>query len=250
MQWKRLAYYLLINIVVSAITTLIVLNLWERRQQTAIENATPVVVLPTPAPTEPPVSPTPSLTPTPNYRVHEVASGETLGQITTAYDLTIADLLGANELEDPNELEIGQEIYIPYPAEEQDQEEAATQQPTEESEPETDSDAQAAIEVGAQIEIVSIVGVGDIATERVELGDLKGEKHALQGWYLEDEDGHTFTFPQATLYEDGEIWINTRAGTNTPINLYWGLEEAIWEPGEFATLYDPEGNAQATYQVP
>ncbi len=250
MQWKRLTYYLLINIVVSAITTLIVLNLWERSHQASVDNTTPVADLPTPVPTKPPASPTPRLTRTPNYRVHEVESGDTLGRIATMYDLTIEDIIDVNNLEDPDTLEVGQKIYIPSPEDEEDAGQEVTPEPDETSAQATDADAQVAVEAGAQIEIVTIIGVGDLATEKVKIGDLKGEKHSLEGWYLKDEDGHRFTFPQTTLYENGEILINTRPGTKTALDLFWGLDEAAWEPGELAVLYDPDGNAQATYQVP
>ena len=249
MQWKRLTYYLLINVAVSAITTLVVLSLWERSHQTVVEDVASVAQLPTPVPTNPPVLPTLPPSPTPDYQTHEVESGETLGQIATAYDLTIEDLLEINNLADPNKLEIGQVIYIP-PGDQEQVDQAVVEETQVAATEVSATDDQIAIEAGAEIEIVAIVGVGDLASERVELGDLKGEKHALEGWYLEDEDGNRFIFPQATLYENGKIRVNTKAGTDSAINLFWGLDEPIWEPGEFATLYDPEGNPQAAYQVP
>jgi len=249
MQWKRLTYYLLINVAVSAITTLVVLSLWDRSHQTAVAEVTPVAQLPSPVPTNPPVSPTLPPSPTPDYQVHRVESGETLGQIATAYDLTIEELLEVNDLADPNTLEIGQVIYIPPEGEIEIDQAVAEETQVVATEVSATND-QIAIEAGAEIEIVAIVGVGDLASERVELGDLKGEKHALEGWYLEDEDGNRYVFPQATLYENGKIRVNTKSGNDSAINLYWGLEEPVWEPGEFATLYDPEGNPQAAYQVP
>lgn len=249
MQWKRLAYYLLINVAVSAITMLVVLSLWERSHQTAVEDVTPVAQLPTPLPTSPPVSPTLPPSPTPDYLIHRVESGETLGQIATAYDLTIEDLLEINTLEDPNRLEIGQVIYIP-PESGIEIDQAVVEETQVVATEVSATNDQIAIEAGAEIEIIAIVGVGDLASERVELGDLKGEKHDLEGWYLEDEDGNRYVFPQATLYENGKIRVNTKSGTNSAINLYWGLDEPVWESGEFATLYDPQGNSQAAYQVP
>jgi LysM repeat protein len=249
MQWKRLAYYLLINVAVSAITMLVVLSLWDRSHQPAVENVTPVAQLPTPLPTSPPVSPTLPPSPTPDYLIHRVESGETLGQIATAYDLTIEDLLAVNNLEDPNRLEIGQVIYIP-PEGGIEIDQAVVEETQVVATEVSATDDQIAIEAGAEIEIVAIVGVGDLASERVQLGDLTGEKHDLEGWYLEDEDGNRYEFPDFTLYAGGEIRVNTRSGNDSTINLYWGLDEPVWEPGEFATLYDPDGNSQAAYQVP
>ncbi|MEA3350277.1 MAG: LysM peptidoglycan-binding domain-containing protein [Chloroflexota bacterium] len=251
MQWKRLTYYLLINVVVSATTTIVVLNIWERNHQAALERTTPVAVLPTAAPTKSPQTPTPRPSPTLAAQPHEVRSGETLGQIADNYDTTVKAILAINDLADPNSLEIGQIIYIPLP-DDISATEAPTAQATEEpvitlALTEVESEAQ---ETGGQVEIVTVVGVGDLATEKLFLGDLEGEKHSLAGWQLQDEDGHSYTFPKATLYENGQIIVNTGTGHDSSLDLFWGLTEPVWEPGEIATLLDTAGNAQATYQIP
>ena len=39
-------------------------------------------------------------------------------------------------------------------------------------------------------------------------------------------------------------------GQDTPTDLYWGLEEPIWESGELVTLLDSEDTIQATFEAP
>ena len=51
--------------------------------------------------------------PSAGEQIHVVASGETLGGIARRYGLTIADIVEANNLTNPNALSIGQELLIP-----------------------------------------------------------------------------------------------------------------------------------------
>jgi LysM repeat protein len=238
MQWKRLVYYLLINVAVSAATTLVVLTLWDRAHRDDVEQVTPVAELPAIPTKEVEINtPTPLPTPTLAAREHRVQSGDTLGSISLEYDVTVEEILELNDLPDPNSLEVDQVIYIPLA--EPPSNEDATPAPT------------SAGGAGAgQVEIVSVVGVGDLDTERIVLGDAQGEKHALAGWQLKDEDGNLYAFPQATLYENGQINVNTRSGVDNPLDLFWNLTDAVWSPGEIVTLLDADGNVQATYQVP
>jgi len=72
----------------------------------------------------------------------------------------------------------------------------------------------------------------------------------LANWQLKDDNGNTFTFPQITLYTDGAIQVHTASGTDTPVDLYMGLRDSIWESGESARLFDPQDNLRAIYRVP
>ncbi|MBC8508992.1 MAG: LysM peptidoglycan-binding domain-containing protein [Chloroflexi bacterium] len=240
MQWKRLTLYLLINVVVSAITTIIVLTLWERAHQNEFDRATAQVVMPTVAPTEDVRPLEPTLMPTIPLQAHQVRSGETLGDIALEYDVTVEELMEINGLTDADALGTGQVVYVP---------EQGTASASDETPPTPVPDQGSSPSEG-QIEIVSVVGVGDLNTERLVLGEAGGGKHALAGWQLHDEDGNVYTFPQATLYENGQIVINTRVGLDNPLELYWGLSDPVWGSGEFATLYDATGQPQAIYQIP
>jgi len=70
-------------------------------------------LMPTPAS---PVSP-PPYTPTPEMLIYIVQEGDTLYEIALRYEVTVDDIIEANDLSDPNALTIGQELFIPLPLE-------------------------------------------------------------------------------------------------------------------------------------
>lgn len=237
MQWKRLFFYILINVIVSAATVYVVLTIWERNHQAEFERTTAVVEMPVVVPTQvvEPLEPTPI--PTIPLQAHQVRSGETLTDIAEEYDVTVEELLELNGLTDADAIGAGQIIYVP------DEIEVPVSTATPLPEAETSPSI-------GQIEIVSVIGVGDLGTERLILGEAGGGKHSLTGWQLHDEDENIYTFPQATLYENGQIVINTKAGVDNPLELHWGQADPVWESGELVTLYDSSGQIQATFQVP
>ncbi|MDL1911503.1 lamin tail domain-containing protein [Chloroflexi bacterium CFX6] len=104
--------------------------------------------------------------------------------------------------------------------------------------------------VDIPVEIVSIVGAGTLDAEWVIVRNAGGEPINLSGWQLQDSDRRVFTFPNLTLNTGGAVQIHTISGTNTVIDLYWGLNDPIWESGEEAQLLDPSGNVRAVYTVP
>ncbi|MEW5871618.1 MAG: lamin tail domain-containing protein [Chloroflexota bacterium] len=101
--------------------------------------------------------------------------------------------------------------------------------------------------------IESVIGVGDLETEHVKLKYNGEGEISLVGWRIEDGRGNVFIFPQSpqlTLYSGGAVSIYTRPGNNSVIELYWGMDKAIWSPGETVTLRDAQGRIQATYKIP
>ena len=101
-----------------------------------------------------------------------------------------------------------------------------------------------------QLEITRIVGAGDLGSERIEIHHVGESEISLQGWRLRDEDRNEYIFPNLTMVGQGAVTLFSKLGTNTVVELYWGLEATVWETGEVATLLDPDGNPQATYIVP
>jgi hypothetical protein len=100
------------------------------------------------------------------------------------------------------------------------------------------------------IEISSVIGAGTLGSE-IAIVKFEGEGQLdLASWQLKDEDGNTFTFPKLTLYPNGAVQVHTIAGTDTVIDLYWGIGEAVWSSGENARLFDSQGNLRAVYRVP
>ncbi len=239
MQWKRLSVYLFINIVVSALTTIVVLTVWDRSHRAEYDRLASEAALPSAVITEPTETVSqPAVMPTIPLQPHQVRTGETLSDIALEYGMSVDEILEINGLTDADSLGAGQLIYVP----------ATTETTT--SALQTPESTQAESADRGQIEIVSIIGAGDLGTERLMLRDVGGGKHVLSGWQLTDEDGHIYTFPQATLYENGQIVVNTKAGVDNPLELFWGLGEAVWVSGEIATLYDSNGQVRGTFQVP
>jgi LysM repeat protein len=60
-------------------------------------------------------TPEPQLTVVGGGRTHVVQSGETLLAIANRYGVTVQDIVDANNLTDPNQLSVGQELIIPVP---------------------------------------------------------------------------------------------------------------------------------------
>jgi lamin tail-like protein len=100
------------------------------------------------------------------------------------------------------------------------------------------------------VEIVSVIGAGTLNAEWVVVSYKGDDQLNLANWELRDENRHVFVFPQLVLHKDGAVQVHTASGTNTVIDLYWNASDPVWESGEEAQLYDPNGNLRAKYQVP
>ena len=234
-QWKRLAYYLLLNVFVSACTILVVLFFWERTRNPGLDNGLALLFRSAPEPTAtlaasptPAETPTPAPTSTPAFIIYTVKSGDTFGLIADEFGVTVEELLQVNGLSDPNALGVGDHLQIPI----------VTKAPP---------------QVSGEVTIDSVIGVGDLQSERILLKHLGDGEISLVGWKILDEDGHIFTFPQfpeLILYKAGAVNVLTRAGSNTVVDLYWGLTDPVWSSGETVTLEDAQGRVRDTYQIP
>ena len=166
--------------------------------------------------------------------------GDTLIVPLEGCSLTAADLAGDDEAEDTtgdedvtDEADATEEAAVTSTP-------AATARPTV-TIPPTATDAQVAIR--------SVRDGGDISAEAVEIQN-NGATVDLQNWTLTDADGNEYTFAQQRLFSGGSITLNTRTGTNTPVVLFWGLNEPVWESGDVVTLTDSRGEVQSTFRVP
>lgn len=106
----------------------------------------------------------------------------------------------------------------------------------------------------AQIEIVEIIGRGDITTEGVVIRN-NGNTLDISGWTLSDADGNTYIFPDGRrLFSGASVTVNTRAGDNTPVLFFWGRDTAVFgeaeSGGEVVVLADRDGQAQASIRLP
>ena len=274
---KRLLYYLLINIVISAATVWLVLSLWQKRNPTLPEESTPqvVVVTATPAPHTPAPAPataqpdqpesqataTQAPLPTPTLELVEyiVQEGDTVGSIADQFEISIEAIVYVNQLSNPDSISVGQTLKIPVgglviPTETTIPPTlVASPTPRPSLSPTTGPSPTAAPTLTGdepQVYIDSVVGVGDLSTERVLLRRSGLGELSLAGWQLSDRDGNVYTFPQLTLYEGGAVSLNTRTGTNTVVDLFWNLGAAVWRPGEQVSLLDATGTLRAIYYIP
>lgn len=234
-SWKRLIFFLFINIVVSALTTVTVIYLWERSQQPVVP--VQLTQLPAAAGSDSAASQAASAS---SPGVHRVAFGDTLASIAAAYGVTVEELMQANGLSDQTAIGVGQELIIPasVPATPDSVGQGGALEST--SEP----------EYRGGLEIVSVVGAGDLQAERVNIR-YRGEGQVfLDGWQLLGEEGERFVFPRLSLFKDGSVTVYSAPGSDTAVNLYWGREAAAWQPGITVRLLDPQGNVQVEYIVP
>jgi hypothetical protein len=101
-----------------------------------------------------------------------------------------------------------------------------------------------------KVDIISVIGAGTASSETVVIKNSGAESLNLNGWAMKDVDGHTYTFSPFTIYPGSTVQLHTVSGTDTFSDVYWNLSTSIWQSGESATLYDPQGNARAFYRIP
>lgn len=247
--------------VVSACTVLAVLSIWERTRAPAAGLALPVVSRASeseeieadgtaPPGTPVPVFVTPTATPTAKPTrpvvIITVAANQTLGEIANEYEVDLDDLVEFNQLPNPDQISVGMQIFIPV---------TPQVMPTN-TPPPTNTPGEAGVStpstpVGEARPIISsVIGAGDLGSERVFITRTGGGDLSLAGWQLRDEDGNVFVFPQLSLYQGGAVNVWTGSGSPTVVDLYWGLTQSVWSSGELVTLMDAQGKERATYSVP
>jgi hypothetical protein len=177
-----------------------------------------------------------------------------LSTIALLYKVGVDDILRTNNLTDPNSLYTGQVLLIPAsPLPTYTPDFTHTPDPTSTPTPKntlTPTPTATHDTSPARLSIDSVLGTGVLDLERVKIIHAGGGDAALAGWRLTDEDGHSFNFPVLYLYTKGSVIVNTKAGLDTVLDLYWGLSEPVWQPGEKVTLYDAKNNVRAEFIVP
>ena len=88
----------------------------------------------------------------------------------------------------------------------------------------------------------------DLDGEYVLIQNYAGVAVNLTNWTLRDLAGNTYLFPPFTLNAGSFVRVWTKAGANTPTDLYWGLGAPIWDnTGDTAYLRDHYGALASTY---
>lgn len=240
-NWRRYLPYILLNVVVSVVAILVVLYFWNRRPAPPTLESTPTMDIAQEIETMLPTA-TVTLEPSPTPNLYVVKPGDTLYAIAIEYELPVDALMAANGLVNPDELKVDQPLIIPseawveaYREKRVGAELNATATPTVIVEP-------------PEVRITGVQGAGDLAAEAIRFLNSGGTA-TMTGWRLDDGEGHVYIFPSFTLHS-GAFNLNIGAGENTPIDLFWGLEDPILTPGKVITLLDSSGETQSTFEIP
>jgi len=253
MNAKRLVAYLILNVIVSGSMTLGVMWLWDKTHPAVSAPCIGAAAAPAVAslPTTPLPSPTESGPPTITPVVYVVQSGETLGGIAQRYNVSVDDLMTANNLSDPNVLHVGQTLVIPGSGYAPTPVPPGTPGalPTNAAEPPRPTATRNPNAPLSQLSIREVKSPGALADEALVIANQGGPVD-LSGWTIRDEAGHLYTFPALTLFESGAVTLHTAAGSDTVTDLYWGLTEPVWASGRQALLSDAGGNLRTRFTVP
>lgn len=259
--------FLLLNIVISAVSVLVVWNWLERNRTAAVPttvaavatvagDAAPDGAFGEPAdvgaavvPPADPNAAAPVATAAPPSDapvIHTVTQGETLGAISVEYDVSVADIVQANNLASADSIFVGQRLTIPVGGIAAPTAEAVAAETTPTPVPTVP------FAVGeSTLEISAVEGVGDVQQERVIITNVGANAVALNGWTVSDDLGNVYTFGDINLFGGGaSITLHSRVGSNTGIDFFWNAPAAVWSGGETAVLRDAAGNIQAQRSVP
>lgn len=233
--------YLGLNVIVSAVTVLGILTLWDRQSVpeptsflTATIDAAAVLASAIPTATE-------TLIPTATPYVYRVQPNDSLFGIALQLGVSLTDLMELNELTETSVLDVGQILLVPTPGA------PAAASPTPASGPGATATAPAAPEA-PEVVIVGVSGVGNLAEEALQVIN-SGGRAAMAGWTLDDGQGTVYVFPEFALYQ-GSVRVYTGAGTDSVIELYWGIDHSLWSARKTITLRDAAGSIQSTFTIP
>lgn len=239
-NWRQFLPFVLLNIVVSALTMIAVLTLWSPRVEIEAPTPTPTMGAAAVAASAIP-SPTATLRPSPTPHTYVVQPGDTMNAIAVALDISVEALMEANDLTDPDLLSAGQILIVPREGDGEEQAQAATEGPA------TNTPAPGGDEAPA-VEIRGVAGPGELEEEVVRLLNSGGVAN-MAGWTLDDGGDNVYTFPAFTLH-NGAVSVHTKSGSDTVIDLYWGQPEPVWTSGTEITLRDADGAVQSTFLIP
>jgi hypothetical protein len=263
MSYRRMLPFIFLNIIVSAAVVLAILWWWDgRNEESSVSFAPEIPQVDLPQgeipiadtiPTELPKIDIVSIADEAGQEIHVVSAGETLGQISNRYDISMDEIMSANGMSNANLLFVGQELIIPLAGDE----EAVIEEPLETENAEVEESLPAPIPTApsvdgeAIIEISEVVGPGQLPLEAVQVVNNGNRETTLSEWKLADQFGNYYEFRAITLFGDGAgIMIHTASGQDSATDLYWGEEESLWNSGDMVILYDADGTVIAEYQIP
>jgi LysM repeat protein len=185
------------------------------------ENAQPEVEAPAAAPEAPKAE-----------EVYVIQSGDTLAAIATRYNITIDEIVRANNMANPDFVFVGQRLVIPV---------------RNGTAPRAGQGAEPAVQ-GVQVN--GIENPGNLAQEVVLVANESNLPFSLQGWRLERENGPSYTFGSVPLFPGGSVRVHSAGGADTSVDLYWNQGSAVWQSGTVAKIINAQGQTVGTYTVP
>ena len=100
------------------------------------------------------------------------------------------------------------------------------------------------------VNITGVIGVGNLQDERMVIQNAGTQEAVLTGWYLADNKGVAYTFPELILFPGAKVQVHSGPGKDSPTDLYWSRSAPVWTSGELVALYDIHAIARAFYRVP
>jgi LysM repeat protein len=207
-----------------------------------------------------------------NCILHTIQSGDTPFGIAQQYGADFTAIMRVNGLTDETAslLQIGQVLIVPLegcPLQAKD-----TPTPTPRGGPRStpEATAEATIEAtseatpeptviptmtlpptaaNAQVEIVEVVGIGDVTAEGVVIRNV-GNTIDVKNWTLTDSNGNTYQFAERRLFSNASITVFSRVGSDTAIALFRNSGAGLFKPGDVVTLRNARGEVQSTYRIP
>jgi LysM repeat protein len=241
MTKKQAVFVIAVNAIISLIISFAVFLVWGR---------------PVPATVEPTVAATHEQEPTRSVETsvetlamitYVVQQGDSLYGIALEFDVPTEDLMRANGLVDPDFLVVGQELFIPVgglPAAPP----TTTDTPIP-FEPPTPLSTSPPSGGQPQVVIEEVIARGNYAEESIVISN-PGPPVRLLDWSLSDQQGHVYVFPNLSLGTGGRVRVHTGHGGNSPTDLYWGLNAAVWgEAGDVASLRDNQRKLVDAYPL-
>lgn len=253
-----------VNAVLSLLISLAVVIVWNAVVRAPTVTPAPIAVATdTVGPTVAP--PTATFAPGPGGpTTYRVQPGDTLLTIAAQLDVTVEAIMAANNLDDPNFIQIGQELIIPVgglaeptPTDTPLPRPTDTPEPTSTPQPATATPTATPTPMPVtppatepEVTIREILDAGVLADEAVLVFN-NGRAVHMEGWTLTDAQDNVYTFPNLFLATGGSVRIYTGTGSNSATELFWGLDAPTWgEPGDVATLRDESGLVIDTFELP
>ena len=252
MNRRQLTLIIVLNALISLAIALTVAWVFEARRpdpEELVARLTPVTA-PQPAatftPTAQPAASTngaaqsdaaaPTAAPAPvtgESEAYVVQTGDSLSAIADRFGVSIAAIVAANDLANPDFVFLGQRLVIPQSGE---QTAAAPATPA------------AVVSEGIRLSVID--GGGDLTRESISVVNDSDLAVNLQGWKLEREGGSAYTFGNMLLFPGSGVLVYTGSGTDTSVAVYWNQTGAVWQAGAQARLINPQGAEVARLAAP